>query len=302
MALLAGTLYDPAGAVNKVTTSRIAQTAIDTTNLRLTFNAPWNGAVLVRLRAVTHGATTNPQIFLGCLDGATIRGRVSPVSGLKNTGTLATSQIAVEALYVYPGLTAGTSYTWDAAYGVDVLAASTGLKYGGPDNTTTNDAFGGFAFEIYDTPNLLGAVLYDPAGRVSKAGNALLALTALDTTNLRITFTAPPSGKVLVRLRGVTCGASTIPHIVLGVLDGSAIKGRASAMGGCRDTVGVTTRESQEAAFVVTGLTPGTSYTWDAAYGVEIVGAAGHDLMYGGPDNTTTDDAAGAFQYEIWAV
>jgi hypothetical protein len=32
---------------------------------------------------------------------------------------------------------------------VETVVASTGLKYGGPNNTTTNDAFGGFAFEVW---------------------------------------------------------------------------------------------------------------------------------------------------------
>lgn len=38
--------------------------------------------------------------------------------------------------------------------------------------------------------NLLGAKLYDPAGAVSKATSSLLAMTAFDTTNLRLTVTA----------------------------------------------------------------------------------------------------------------
>lgn len=307
MGLLAGALYDPATAVNQVCTSRLAQTSLhagDAGFPQLTFTVPSNGSVLVRLRGVIHGATTAPQIFLGCLEGSTLRGRVTPVTGIKNTSRLATTMGTCEALYVYPGLTPGASVTWDAAYGVDVLAAATGLKYGGPNNTTTNDAFGGFAFEIYDTPNLLGACLYDPTGgaRVAKACNALLAMTAIDTTNLRITFVAPSSGRVMVRLKGVTVGTSTVPSIVLGVLESTTVMGRAPTIGGCFDTTAVTTREPQEASFLVTGLVGGSTHVWDAAYGVEIVGAAGHGLMYGGPDDTTTDNAAGAFGFEIWSM
>ena len=73
MALLAGTLYDPTTSVNKVTTAALAMTALDTTNLRLTFTAPANGAVLVRLVGTLHGATTFPQILLGVLDGSTVK-------------------------------------------------------------------------------------------------------------------------------------------------------------------------------------------------------------------------------------
>lgn len=302
MGLLAGTNYDPAVAVNAVTTSRTIMTALDTTNLRHTFTMPSNGAVLVRLRGVVHGATTSPQIFLGVMEGATVRGRVPPIGGLKDFGFNATDQLVREALFVVPGQTAGSSVTWDAAMSVDVLAASTGMKYGGPDNTTTNDAFGGFAYEIWETPNLLGAVLYDPVGLVSKASTSLLAMTALDTTNLRITFTVPPSGKVFVRLRSVLSGSSTVAVNLLGILESTTVKFRQAAIGAFNDTPAVAGRTSQEASGVVTGLTPGASLTWDAAWGVEIVGAAACSLRWGGPDNTTTDDAAGAFQFEIWAV
>jgi hypothetical protein len=150
MALLAGTLYDPAVSVSKATTAALAMTAIDTTNLRLTFTAPANGAVLVRLVGTLHGATTFPQILLGVLDGSTVRGRVAPQAVLGGTA-VATTMVNVEALFVVTGLTPSTSYTWDAAYGVETLVASTGLKYGGPNDATANNAFGGFVFEVWNT-------------------------------------------------------------------------------------------------------------------------------------------------------
>lgn len=148
MALLAGTLYDPAAAVSKSTTAAIALTALDTTNLRLTFTAPASGKVLVRLQGNLHGATTFPQVVLGVLEGSTVKGRIAP-AGLVNGNLAATTFLTVEGLFVVTGLTAGASLTWDAAYGVETAVASTGLKYGGPNNTTANDAFGGFAFEVW---------------------------------------------------------------------------------------------------------------------------------------------------------
>lgn len=148
MALLAGTLYDPATAVSKATTAALAMTAIDTTNLRLTFTVPMSGRVLVRLQGTLHGATTFPQILLGVLEGATVKGRVAP-GGLKQGTDLATTFLTVEGIFVVTGLSPAASLTWDAAYGVETVVASTGLKYGGPNNTTANDAFGGFTFEIW---------------------------------------------------------------------------------------------------------------------------------------------------------
>jgi hypothetical protein len=151
MGLLAGTLYDPAAAVTKATTAALAMTAMDTTNLRLVFTVPANGRVLVRLAGgAIHGAATYPQILLGVLEGATVRGRVTPQVTINGTA-LATTMATPEALLIVTGLSAGASLTWDAAYGVETLVASTGLKYGGPNNTTANDAFGGFAFEIWST-------------------------------------------------------------------------------------------------------------------------------------------------------
>ena len=148
MALLAGTLYDPATAVTKSTAALLAMTAIDTTNLRLTFQ-PTSSRVMVRLQGTLHGATTFPQILLGVLESTTVRMRMAP-AGLINGTAAATTFLTVESLGLVTGLTAGNSYTWDAAYGVETIVASTGLKYGGPNNATANDAFGGFVFEIWE--------------------------------------------------------------------------------------------------------------------------------------------------------
>lgn len=148
MALIASALYDPASAVSKSTAALIAMTALDTTNLRLTFTVPASGKVLVRIQCTVHGATTFPSILLGVLEGSTVIGRVSPIGGLKNTA-LATAMVTQEAVFVVSGLTPGASLTWDAAYGVEIVIASTAIKYGGPNDTTTDNAFGAFIFEIW---------------------------------------------------------------------------------------------------------------------------------------------------------
>lgn len=273
--------------------------ALDTTNLRNVFTVPPNGRVLVRQRGVVHGATTFPQILLGCLEGATVRGRVVPIGGLVNTA-VATAKVGLEALYVIGGLTPGASLTWDAAAGTETLVAATGIKYGGPDNTTTNDAFGAYVFEIYDAPNCLGNILYDPAAAVSKATSALTAMAAFDTTNARITFTAQTT-RVLWRVRCNLSGATTMPSVLLGVMDGATVKGRAAPIGGIPGTAAATTNIGLEASGVITGLTKGTSFTYDAAYSTDIVLAA-TNIHYGGPNDTTANNAWGALQFEIWAI
>jgi len=164
--LLAAKLYDPTTAVSKVTTVAIAMTAIDTTNLRLAITVPAHGMVRFRLAACLHGATTFPSILLGVMNGASVLGRVAPVQSLGNTA-VATALVNVEADFTVTGLTPGAMNV-DAAYGVETLVASTGLKYGGPNNTTANDAFGGFVFEAWDpqaqTAN--STLLVDANGRV----------------------------------------------------------------------------------------------------------------------------------------
>src|SRR6185503_6677803 len=111
-----------------------------------------------------------------------------------------------------------------AAYAVQKVVASTAIKYGGPNNATSNDAFGGFVFEIWSTPTLLGGILYDPGTAVAVSANVLKAMTVLDTTNLRITFNAPASGNVFVRLKTtVDIVSGAWGKLNLGVLDGATV-------------------------------------------------------------------------------
>lgn len=156
MKLLAGVHYDPAAAVTKATTALLAMTAFDTTNLRLaSITVPSHGMLRWRIVCVVHGATTLPSVLLGVLEGASVRGRLAPMVGGGNL--IATGRYQLEATGLITGLTPAGSVTLDAAYGVEVVVASTGIKYGGPNNTTTNDAFGGIVFEVFDPAPAAGA-------------------------------------------------------------------------------------------------------------------------------------------------
>lgn len=297
MALLGSIAYDPAGAVSKATSSLLAMTAFDTTNARITFTAPANGNVLVRIRCTVTGATTMPTILLGVLESSTVVARQSPLGGVPATA-VATTNITQEALFTVTGLSAG-SHVWDAAYGVEIVLASTNIKYGGPNDASGADAWGALVFEVWEAPTLLGSKMYDPGTAVNAVCTSLTAMTALDTTNLRLTFTAPASGKVLVRLRGVLHGATTYPVILLGVLDSTTVRARTAPIGALKTTAVSTAQIAVEGQSIVTGLSG--SYTWDAAYAVQVLKAS-TGLKYGGPNNTTTNDAFGGFLFEIWAV
>jgi hypothetical protein len=299
--LLAGKFYDPAAAVSAATSALLAMTAFDTTNLRLVFAVPANGAVLVRIATQVTGSTTMPHTLLGVLEGATIRGRVSPI-GMNPSGVVSTDLQPIEASYVVSGLTAGASLTWDAAYGVESVSASTNIKYGGPNNASGANAFGGFAFEIYDTIPLLASKLYDPGTAATQSIASLLAMTAMDTTNLRVSFQAPKSGKVYWRVRVPWVRAGTTwGQVLLGVLDGSTVRGRVSPQRGLPMSNGSGAVASTDGSGIISGLTGGQTYTWDAAYGVEVA-VASQVLEYGGPNDTTTVNAWGGAQFEVWAV
>src|SRR3954471_16582943 len=116
---------------------------------------------------------------------------------------------------------------------------------------------------------LLAGVNYDPAAAVTKATSAAQAMTAMDTVNLRCTFTVPASGKVLVHQSGVLHGATTVPAILLGVMNGATVVGRKSPMMGTAGTLAASSFVPIEASYLVAGLAPGTSVSLDAAWGVE---------------------------------
>jgi hypothetical protein len=149
MACLGAKNYDPAVAVTKSTAALLAITAMDTVNLRIAFPVPASGRVLVRLQGTLHGAATYPQVLLGVLEGATVIARKAPMAGLLGVAAAATF-CNVEVLATIEGLTPGAAKTWDAAYGVESVVAATGIKYGGPNNATVNDAFGAFTFEVWE--------------------------------------------------------------------------------------------------------------------------------------------------------
>ena len=302
MPLLAGTLYDPGTLVpasSQPTSSLLAMTAIDTTNLRLSFVVPASGNVVVKLRVTTTGATTLPTILLGVLEGATVRMRMAPEGIIYMTG-VATSLLGREAVGLVTGLTPGANLTWDAAYAVQVVVASTGITYGGPNDATGADAAGGVSFEIWDSANLLAGTLYDPSSAATKATTALRALTALDTTNLRLTFTAPASGNVWFRIRGAYTGQSTTPGShMLGILESTTVIARSAALASQSVVLaaGVAVLEFTGTVAVGAG-----SHTWDAAYATQVVSGASGAFKYGGPNNTTGNNAWGGFAFEVWTA
>jgi hypothetical protein len=306
--LLASAAYDPATAVTVSSTSLTAMTAFDTTNLRLTFTAPSSGIVLVRARVPFGGTTGNsPNVLLGVLDGSAIKMRVVGFGTDAAPLTVNASNTAsTEAIGYVSGLTGGNSYTWDLAYSVDVVGGtSSTMRYGGPNNNSGSNAYGAITFEVWDPgSSLLSAILYDPTTAASKS-TALSAMTALDTSNLRATFTAPASGKVLWRIRTVigSANVSPIPSVLLGILESSTVVARqACAISNAGGTGSSFPSFVHDASGLVTGVSAG-SHSWDAAWAIQLAGgSANYKLRYGGPDDTTTNNAWGGCLFELYAA
>ncbi len=167
MNLLGAILYDPASAASKATSSLLAMTAFDTTNLRLAITVPAHGYVRFKIFGpCILGATTYPQVLLGVMKGAAVVCRGTPVSALPGTA-LATTRLPLYFDMVASGLATGAG-NYDAAYAVQVLLAATNIKYGGPNDATGADAFGGFSFEAWDPQpqQTNGQLVVDANGRV----------------------------------------------------------------------------------------------------------------------------------------
>ena len=104
----------------------------------------------------------------------------------------------------------------DAAYGVETLVASTGIKYGGPNNTTANDAFGGFAFEAWDPQPI--------------TANATLAVDSNGRVDVsKVSGTAQTAGDIIARLPAALVGGRMDSSV--GAMANSVITAAAHAAG-----------------------------------------------------------------------
>ncbi len=121
--------------------------------------------------------------------------------------------------------------------------------------------------------------------------NITTGVTALDSTNLVVTFIAPPSGAVIVKLQAwCETGAAAADKHIFAVVSSTSSPGTLVGVSGlAANSPTATLADNQVLASMeqlITGLTPGSSYTWyfAAAY----VTAAGSIFAQGGSTNTTS--------------
>lgn len=157
------------------------------------------------------------------------------------------------------------------------------------------------AMTVAEARTLLGRVdclaftFYNPSGGVVTK-TTTSTLTAIDTTNMRATFTAPTSGNVIVQLGGGRLDTGNCnPHF--GVLDGATTKGT-----NILTAANAALREGPTITFHVTGLTPGNSYSYDfAIVDTNSVGGSHATLKYG-YSTSNLADATGPVHIGVWAA
>jgi hypothetical protein len=140
--------------------------------------------------------------------------------------------------------------------------------------------------DFYGTPGgmgLIGQKTYNPT--ITDVGTTNATLTDIDATNLIVTFVAPPSGTVLIRLYAI-CFNSGSNYTYWGLRDGGS-----DVSGSKQRMVSATSEYFGRYIQKVTGLTPGTSYTYKWA---QAAAAGTGTTRYGG-------DAGNAVM-EVWAV
>jgi hypothetical protein len=142
---------------------------------------------------------------------------------------------------------------------------------------------------------LLGYTQY-AAGSATEVSTTSGTYADVDATNMVVTFTAPPSGSVIVQMTAravVGGGAGVSAELGWNLRDGSSdVSGSAMSVIYAGTGIFVATRPLYIKA--ITGLTPGASYTWKLGH-ARLNSTTGTAL-------TGTGGTDGPFVMEVWAV
>lgn len=147
---------------------------------------------------------------------------------------------------------------------------------------TAGTAFAtGTVFSLYGMAAIAGPIVYNSPilavntnpGTTGTVSTTSANFADVDATNLVVTFVAPPSGKVLVRLSGYGDISTNAQQYFWGLRSGSTFVTN-SGIGPVRETDG----SIWSGAVQITGLVPGQSYTWKWAHAVT-GGATGRMLL-----------------------
>lgn len=153
--------------------------------------------------------------------------------------------------------------------------------------------------------SMLGRTQYAPStAHTYSPVAAATGLTALDSTNLAVTFKVPASGSVLVRLTGwVTGPAAAATSTIFGVTSTTASPGTVvgvTALAGVSPTATAADNgDLSVATILVTGLTATASLTW--YFAASFSGTQSSIVAQGATAATTVPTGAPAV-IEVWAA
>lgn len=159
--------------------------------------------------------------------------------------------------------------------------ATTGTIARGKEGTTgvahsSGDVIGcaTLAADVTDV-GIIACTAYNP-GTLAAYTTTATTDGDVDATNLAVTFTAPTSGKVLVRLSGLTGINSTTYQLMWGLRESSTSLAASQVNG----FVDANKNVFLSAPMVITGLTPGSSHTYKWSW--YTTGASSTGRLYAG--------------------
>ncbi len=146
----------------------------------------------------------------------------------------------------------------------------------------------------------LAIVQYAPSIYAANGPSSSDTMTAVDDINLTISFIAPASGNVLVRLTGAAYIAAATRGY-WGLLDHTS-----HTQVGFSDLAGVGNATDayfagSTCAFEITGLTPDNTYQYDWAYCINSGGTAIYLPVQGATDAPSSLNGAAAVM-EVWTI
>lgn len=169
------------------------------------------------------------------------------------------------------------------------MRASSSSKRSGVTSSVNKGATSGVVTPAASNLGLIGITSYNPVGQAT-ASTVTTTYADVDATNLFVTFTTPPSGKVMVRATiRVSMGSNTT--MGMNFREGSADLAGTNSDVMYFSSTGGGTRVVHAA--LVTGLAAGSAHIYKVGF-AQLFGSGTAQILYGA--------AYGQALLEVWAV
>jgi len=235
---------------------------------------------------VANATDTYLRLQMGAVDGSLYNAfQLQQIADA--VGSVLFNAEMIDMDYKFRGVTDANLLVFDA--GLDALGAG-GAAESGVKLKVTGD------FKVTGNLKAAGVLLAYKSYAGGNASTTSATIVDADATNLAVTFTAPASGNVLVRLTAQSIPDTGANH--QGAQHQWGLRESTTTIAGphtvSRDTTGNGYAFAQAAsvAFPITGLTPGNSYTYKWAH---LVTASGTANIGASPPN-------GPAVMEVWAL